>query len=113
MSAVTTPTHTHPPTEVFSPKINRSRTEIIAAMLEAVKRAKHVGVGRTSIMYQACIATNQAKEYIPLLMNADLVSYYEDLYKHKRFYITENGLRFLEVYENLKRGLQEEEELTQ
>jgi predicted transcriptional regulator len=105
---------THSFSETFTPRFNRSRTEIIAAMLQAIKKGRQLGIGPTSIMYQAEIATNQMREYIPYLMNADLVSYYEDRYKHKKFYITENGLRFLRVYENLKRELREaEEELIQ
>jgi predicted transcriptional regulator len=107
-------TATHPFTETYTPRFNRSRTEIVAAMLQAVKKGGKVGVGKTSIMFQSELTTSQMREYIPYLMNADLVSYYEDRYKHKRFYITDNGLRFLNVYETLKKNLQEaEEELTQ
>ena len=69
----------------------RSRTDITALILEAANG----GVAKTKIMYKAFLSYAQLKEYLDMLLKNSLLEYNE---KKQIFKITEKGLRFLQLY---------------
>ena len=74
---------------------NRSRTEIVAMILEA---AANGGETKTKIMYFAFLSYNQVKEYLSILIENNLVEYLDGGYKFKT---TEKGLFFLKMYNEI------------
>jgi len=65
----------------------RSRTEIVAMVLEAANG----GATKTKIMYKAFLSYAQLKEYLSVLIENDLIEYIEgSIYK-----TTQKGLVFL------------------
>ncbi|HEV2193179.1 MAG TPA: winged helix-turn-helix domain-containing protein [Nitrosopumilaceae archaeon] len=69
----------------------RSRTEIVAMILEASRS----GVTKTKIMYKAYLSYTQVKEYISFLRDNELLDYEEGTQLYK---ITAKGLKFLHSY---------------
>ena len=53
----------------------RSRTEIVAMILEAANG----GATKTKIMYKAFLSYNQLREYLSVLIENNLIEYLEDL----------------------------------
>ena len=73
--------------------IYRSRTDIIAQILEAATTNKDDGVTKTRIMYGAYLSYTQLKEYISLLIQSGLLEYYNHNESYKT---TERGMQFLQ-----------------
>ena len=79
--------------------IYRSRTEIIANMLQAVNGSDDgSGSGKTTIMYKAFLSYSQLKEYLSLLTESNLLHYDKVMQKFK---ITEKGRKFLKIYSQI------------
>lgn len=76
---------------------NRSRYEVIAAILKSVAKEET----RTKIMYKAMLSNDQCKVYLDSLMRSGLVTEVDGngkmLYK-----ITPKGTRFLSYYDQMK-----------
>lgn len=76
---------------------NRSRYEVIAAILKSVGKEET----RTKIMYKAMLSNDQCKLYLDSLMRSGLVTEIDgdgkSLYK-----ITTKGTRFLSYYDQMK-----------
>jgi len=76
---------------------NRSRYEVIAAILKSVNKEET----RTKIMYKAMLSNDQCKLYLDSLIKSGLV--YEVTNGEKIFYkITPKGSRFLSYYDQMK-----------
>ncbi len=80
---------------------NRSRNEIIAAILEVINRGRGPST-RTKIMYGAFLSYTQLGEYLTFLLNNDLISYHQKT-KHTppSFTITEKGTHFLGIHNQI------------
>ena len=70
---------------------NRSRTEIVAMILDAANG----GETKTKIMYFAFLSYNQVKEYLSILIENNLIEYLEGTNK---FRTTEKGLNYLKMH---------------
>ena len=73
----------------------RSSTEIIDSILHSID----AGATKTHIMYRAYLSYSQLKEYLKLLQDRELIRYEEG---SQLFRLTERGLRFINVYEEIK-----------
>ena len=69
---------------------NRSRTEIVAMILDA---ANGEGETKTKIMYKAFLSYAQLKEYLSVLIENDLIEYIEG----SEYKTTQKGLIFLKM----------------
>ena len=75
---------------------HRSKEEITALILEAIVNTNRPT--QTMIMYKAYLTHVQLKEFLSSLIEKDLIQYH----KLERIYtITEKGMHFLEVYNQL------------
>ena len=70
---------------------NRSRTEIVALILEAANG----GATKTKIMYNVYLTYNQLKNYLSVLIENNLIEYLEGT---RTFKTTEKGLNFLKTH---------------
>ena len=66
---------------------NRSRTEIVATILEAANG----GATKTKIMYKAFVSYAQLREYLSVLIENNLLEYLEETQTYKT---TEKRLNF-------------------
>jgi predicted transcriptional regulator len=73
---------------------NRSRTEIVAMILEAANG----GETKTKIMYFAFLSYNQVKEYLSVLIENNLIEYLDG---GNKFKTTEKGLFFLKMHNEM------------
>jgi predicted transcriptional regulator len=73
----------------------RSSTEIIDSILHSID----AGATKTHIMYRAYLSYSQLKEYLKLLQDRELIRYEEG---SQLYLLTERGLRFINVYEEIK-----------
>ena len=78
---------------------NRSRTEIVAMILDA---ANGGGETKTIIMYFAFLSYNQLNEYLSILIENNLIEYRDGT---QTFKTTEKGLHFLKMYNESKKLL--------
>ncbi|MDF2737643.1 MAG: hypothetical protein K0S93_1500 [Nitrososphaeraceae archaeon] len=78
---------------------NRSRTEIVAMILEAANG----GETKTKIMYFAFLSYNQVKEYLSVLIENNLIEYLDGT---RTFKTTEKGLKFLKMHNEIGELLQ-------
>jgi predicted transcriptional regulator len=78
---------------------NRSRTEIVSNILDAANG----GATKTKIMYTAFLSYNQLKEYLSVLIENNLIEYFEGT---KKFKTTEKGLNFLKMFNEIGELLQ-------
>jgi len=78
---------------------NRSRTEIVAMILNAANG----GETKTKIMYFAFLSYNQVKEYLSILIKNNLIEYLEGTNK---FRTTEKGLNYLKMHTEIGELLQ-------
>ena len=76
---------------------NRSRTEIVAMILDAANEGG--GETKTKIMYFAFLSYAQLKEYLSVLVENNLIEYLEGANKYKT---TEKGLFFLKMHNELE-----------
>ena len=74
---------------------NRSRTEIVAMILDA---ANGGGETKTKIMYFAFLSYNQVKEYLSVLIENNLIEYLDG---GNKFKTTEKGLFFLKMHNEM------------
>ncbi len=72
----------------------RSRVDIIATLLQAASP----GATKTRLMYSAYLSYSQTKEYLDFLMTKGLLTPEDGTRLYRR---TDNGLRFLEAYQQL------------
>ena len=72
----------------------RSRTEIVAMILEA----GNGGATKTRIMYKAFLSYAQLKEYLSVLIENNLLEYLEGSQTYKT---TEKGLNFLKMHNEI------------
>ena len=79
---------------------NRSRTEIVAMILEA---ANGGGETKTKIMYFAFLSYNQVKEYLSVLIENNLIEYLDGTRTLKT---TEKELKFLKMHNEIGELLQ-------
>ena len=77
----------------------RSRTEIVAMILEAANG----GATKTKIMYKAFLSYAQLKEYLSVLTENNLIEYLEGT---KTFKTTEKGLNLLKMHNEMGELLQ-------
>ena len=77
----------------------RSRTEIVAMILEATYR----GASKTKIMYNAYLSYNQLKEYLSILIENNLLEYLEGTQTYRT---TEKGLNYLKMHNEIGELLQ-------
>jgi predicted transcriptional regulator len=75
----------------------RSRTEITAQILQAANDYNEIT--KTKITYVAFLSYRQLQEYLPPLIQNGLLEYLEGT---KRYKITEKGLKFLKMYEQME-----------
>ena len=73
----------------------RSSTEIIDSILHSID----AGATKTHIMYRAYLSYSQLKEYLKLLQDRELIRYEDG---SQMYLLTERGLRFINVYEEIK-----------
>ncbi|MEO9319728.1 MAG: winged helix-turn-helix domain-containing protein [Nitrososphaera sp.] len=72
----------------------RSRTEIVAGILEAA----YDGTTKTKIMYKAFLSYSQLKEYLSVLVENGLLDFNEAELRYKT---SSKGRRFLETYQQM------------
>ena len=77
----------------------RSRTEIVAMILEAANG----GATKTRIMYKAFLSYAQLKEYLSVLIENNLLEYLEGVRSYKT---TEKGFNFLKMHNEIGELLQ-------
>jgi predicted transcriptional regulator len=77
----------------------RSRTEIVAMILEAANG----GATKTKIMYKAFLSYAQLREYLSVLIENNLLEYLEGSQTYKT---TEKGLNFLKMHNEISELLQ-------
>jgi predicted transcriptional regulator len=77
----------------------RSRTEIVAMILEAANG----GATKTKIMYKAFLSYAQLREYLSVLIENNLLEYIEGSQTYKT---TEKGLNFLKMHNEIGELLQ-------
>jgi predicted transcriptional regulator len=77
----------------------RSRTEIVAMILEAANG----GTTKTKIMYKAFLSYAQLREYLSVLIENNLLEYLEGSQTYKT---TEKGLNFLKMHNEIGELLQ-------
>ena len=77
----------------------RSRTEITAMILETANKE----TTKIKIMYNAYLSYNQLKEYLSILIENNLLEYFEGA---RTFKTTEKGLNFLKMYKEMAELLQ-------
>lgn len=72
---------------------NRSRVDIVAAVLEASKR----GVNKTNIMYRANLSFSLLEKYLNAVLRAGFVRV-----EGSSYFLTERGREFLERYNRFR-----------
>ena len=78
---------------------NRSRTEIVAMILDAANE----GTTKTKIMYIAFLSYNQLNEYLSILLENNLIEYLDGANKYKT---TGKGLNYLKMHNEMGELLQ-------
>jgi predicted transcriptional regulator len=84
----------------------RSRTEIIRDILQTARSTGN-GAGKTQLMYNAFLSYRQIGEYLTLLIDSGLLQYDFDT---RRFRITEKGLSFLQLSNQIGNLIQMEDQ---
>ena len=74
---------------------NRSRTEIVAMILDAANKG---GETKTKIMYFAFLSYNQLNEYLSILIENNLIEYLDG---DNKFKTTEKGLNLLKIHNEM------------
>ena len=82
--------------------INRDRIDIISQILEAANG----GASKTRIMQKALLTSAQLKEILTALSGKDLIRYDENA---RILRTTEQGLRFLQIYNQIGNIINEEQ----
>ncbi len=88
---------------INGPRRRRNRLSIIAEVLDVARR----GSGKTKIMYRASLSFSQISDYLPLLLDVNLLEAIGNP-KRRSYKTTKKGLRYLQCYmeigELLKKG---------
>ena len=84
----------------------RGRTEIVRDILRTA-RNEGTGAGKTKIMYNAYLSHNQLRDYHYDLVNKNLLEH--DI-GNRKFRITEKGLSFLKLCDQIGDLIEQEEE---
>jgi predicted transcriptional regulator len=84
----------------------RTKTELIRDILKATRNYGN-GAGQTQIMYNAFLSHGQMKEYLTILIDNGLLQH--DL-GNQKFRITEKGVGFLQLYEQIDDLIEKKEE---
>jgi predicted transcriptional regulator len=63
----------------------------VSSILDATNR----GATKTKIMYRAFLSYTQLKEYLPVLIENNLIQYHDET---ETFWTTEKGLKFLKTH---------------
>jgi predicted transcriptional regulator len=77
---------------------NRSKTDIVAAILQAAAANGNNLVGKSRIMYEAYLSWSQLEEYLSLLIAKDLIEYQKESHVYRT---TEKGNHLLRLYNQL------------
>jgi predicted transcriptional regulator len=72
----------------------RSRTDIVSTILQSAMN----GATKTRLMYSAYLSYAQIREYLHFLIERRLISFEP---KSAQYKLTEKGLRFLRVYDEI------------
>jgi predicted transcriptional regulator len=83
------------PERIFTVKY-RSRTDIVAMILQAATQ----GATKTRLMYSAFLSHSQLQEYLQFLLEKGLLAHDP---KSGEYKLTERGLRFVQVYEDISK----------
>jgi predicted transcriptional regulator len=81
----------------------RSRTEIISQILDTANG----GITKTKLMYKVFLSHDQLKEYLAVLTQSDLLRFD---FVSRTFMVTEKGLRFLYLYNQIDQLMKEEQQ---
>jgi predicted transcriptional regulator len=84
--------------------IYRDKLDIISDILGVASGGG--GVTKIKIMYKAFLSYKVLKEYLTLLTENDLIRYDEDT---QTFWITEKGLRFLQMHNEMSDMIKKEQ----
>ena len=76
----------------------RSRTEIVAMILEAANG----GATKTKIMYKAFLSYAQLREYLSVLIENNLLEYLDGTQTYKT---TEKGLNYLKMHNEISKNV--------
>jgi predicted transcriptional regulator len=90
---------------------HRSRTEIVARILEIVNEGDkfgNEGVSKTKIMYKVSLRYAQLQEYLTVLTESDLLSYDAQT---RTFKAAEKGLIFLKAHAQINNQLAKEQKI--
>jgi predicted transcriptional regulator len=80
----------------------RSRTDIVAQIVQIAVAAEGKGVTRSHIGNKGSLTLKQMKEYIPILTEEGFLMDYYDNERNERLYkATEKGIKFLRLYHHL------------
>ena len=85
------------------PRRNRNRLSIIAEVLDVARR----GSGKTKIMYRASLSFSQISDYLPFLLDANLLEAVGNP-KRRSYKTTNKGLRYLQYYMEIGELLKKE-----
>ena len=83
------------------PSKYRSRTDVIARILQAANDHGE-DISKTRLVYSTFLSFTQLKEYLAILIQNGLLEYWEGTQTYR---ITEKGLKFLNVYEQMREEL--------
>ena len=81
----------------------RSRTEIISQILDTANG----GITKTKLMYKVFLSHDQLKEYLAVLTQSDLLRFD---FVSRTFMVTEKGLRFLYLYNQIDQLMKGEQQ---
>ena len=76
---------------------HRTKIEIIADILQSIMNDSTLSSSK--VMYKAFLTYKQMREYLPFLLQNELIKYGD---KDHTFMITNKGLHFLETYNRLR-----------
>lgn len=83
----------------LEPVKNRSRSDIIATILESANG----GITKTRLLTKANLTTGQLRQYIQLLSSKKLLTELSDeSHRHIAYRTTEKGMKYLAVYMSLR-----------
>ena len=78
--------------------VTRDRAELFATILEVVNGRKLNG---SQIMYKSFVSYAQMKQYVSILIGAGLIKRYQEGNRKRTYGITDKGLRFLQLHNQL------------
>jgi predicted transcriptional regulator len=76
----------------------RDRTELVASVLEVVNGRS---LNASQIMYRSFLSYAQMKQYVSILIDAGLIRTYQEENRRRTYRITDKGLMFLHLHNQL------------